>query len=93
MKPRHCSLKEVLICTLVELTHIDFIFLGSETSSEHSIGTHSVGSESVRSRNTLLATGNSRNVQLQKLDENMKNMTLDPGFLNPDKLWERPEAG
>ncbi|XP_060578196.1 A-kinase anchor protein 10, mitochondrial-like isoform X2 [Ruditapes philippinarum] len=66
---------------------------GSETSSEHSVGTHSVGSESVRSRNTLLATGNSRNVQLHKLDENMKNMTLDPGFLNPDKLWERPEAG
>ncbi|XP_045171774.2 A-kinase anchor protein 10, mitochondrial-like [Mercenaria mercenaria] len=71
---------------------------GSETSSEHSVGAHSVGahsvgSESVSSRNTLLAAGTSRRVQLHKLDENMKNMTLDPGLLNPDKLWERPEAG
>ncbi|KAL4223109.1 A-kinase anchor protein 10 [Mactra antiquata] len=67
---------------------------GSETSSEHSVGTHSLGNESISSKNTLLASGTSRRVQLNKLDENMKNMTLDdPSLLNPDKLWERPEAG
>lgn len=71
---------------------------GSETSSEHSIGSQSVGaqsvgSESISSKNTLLASGTTRPVQLSKLEENMKNLTIDDGLLNPDKLWERPESG
>lgn len=71
---------------------------GSESSSEHSVGAHStgaqsIGSESISSKNTLLASGTSRRVKLDKLDENMKNMTMDPGMLNPDKLWERTTPG
>lgn len=69
---------------------------GSETSSEHSVGNQSVGAqsvggESISSRNTLLATGTS--VQLNQLDENMRMLSMDPGLLNPDKLWERPGSG
>lgn len=66
---------------------------GSETSSEHSVGTQSVGGESISSKNTLLASGTSHSVQLAQLDENMRILSMDPGLLNPDKLWERPESG
>ncbi|XP_052234505.1 A-kinase anchor protein 10, mitochondrial-like isoform X2 [Dreissena polymorpha] len=66
---------------------------GSETSSEHSAGAHSVGGESISSRNTLLAAGSSRPVQLSKLEENIRNIHMDDTLLNPDKLWERKDAG
>ncbi|WAR03614.1 AKA10-like protein [Mya arenaria] len=67
---------------------------GSESSSEHSVGGQSVTSEkSMSSRNTLLASGTSRPMQLSRLEENMRNMDLDDTLLNPDRLWERKHAG
>ena len=69
-----------------------FICTGSETSSEHSAGSHSIGSESISSKNTLLASGLTRKLQLSKLEDTMKDMTLDANLLNPDLLWKRPES-
>ena len=69
------------------------IILGSETSSEHSVGSHSIGGESISSKNTLLASGLTRKLQLSKLDDNIRDMTLDPSLLNPDLLWRRPDSG
>lgn len=66
---------------------------GSETSSEHSVGSQSVGNESISSKNTLLASGLTRKLQLSKLEDTMKEMTLDANLLNPDLLWKRQESG
>ena len=57
------------------------------------MGSHSIGGESISSKNTLLASGMTRKLQFSKLEDNIKEMTLDANMLNPDMLWKRQESG
>ncbi|XP_014770827.1 A-kinase anchor protein 10, mitochondrial isoform X2 [Octopus bimaculoides] len=65
--------------------------LGSDASSEHSIGSQSTGTESISSRNTLLAADTSHfKKAFNKIDVDMR---IDTILLNPDALWKRNNTG
>lgn len=68
---------------------------GSDASSDHSVGSKSMESESAANstKNTLLAMDTSQHNIKKALTKINDDMRIDNTLLNPENLWQRPQAG
>ena len=66
-------------------------FIGSDASSEHSVGSSSTGNDSISAKNPYLALDTSGNVLKKAIDRVRDDLRIDDSLFNPEALYDRTQ--